>query len=177
MPATNSGKLAHRERDQVRAEAGQALRWSARRQKRIAYALGAHESRVSRECAGEDGRVSRFYEAVRKLVREGSTTAGHVIAGAMVVAEEEALDLPSDEIRRRLIDALAQESHSQAREDVAQHALAVALGGNGKELEAALVEYDAAVRHETGHHVEVLVYARALMVVRGWREGPGRVRS
>ena len=66
-------------------------------------------------------------------------------------------------------DELAQ---TQSGEDLAQHALAVALGENGPSLRGALEAYDDAVRHETAAHVDTLIYARALRVIRGWREAP-----
>lgn len=158
---------------EIKREAGEAVRWAAPRQKHVAAALGVSRQRVSQEANG-DGRVARFYECVRQLVVEGRTDAGSVIAGAMCVAEEAALSLPSDEIRRRLADALSQEALFEgSEENVAQLRLATALGTDGSDLRAALVAFDAATRREMGAAVNALVYARALMHVRGWRTAPG----
>lgn len=152
-------------------DASQALRWSAPQQKQIARALGEHPSDICRQVNGQkDGRVSRFYDCVRALVRDGHTDAGHLIAGAMLVAEEEAVrSLPEEEIRRRLLSALAQESLVEGEENAAQHRLSVALGEDSDDLRTALEHYDEVVRRENGHDINAVVYARALRCVRGWR--------
>jgi hypothetical protein len=159
---------------EVRREAGEALRWSAPRQKHIGHALGMDKADVSRECSGvQDGRASKFYELVRQVVRDGKTDAGMLIAGAMAVAEEEAVrSLTGPEIRARILDALAQETLTQAAEDIASHRLVMAISENSKDLRAALEGFDEACRKETGKHIDVLVYTRALRVVRGWRAKP-----
>ena len=155
-------------------DAGWALAHTAPLQKHLRPLLGdVDKSIVSRMVSGEKpSAVSHFYDLVRAVVRDNRADAGHLIAGAMVVAEEEACKLPSDEVRRRLMESLAQETVTQSGEDVAQHALAVALGENGPSLRGALEAYDDAVRHETAAHVDTLIYARALRVIRGWREAP-----
>ncbi len=155
---------------QVRRDAGWALGASAPMQKHLVQLTGLDKGTVSRMVSGEKASaVSRFYELVRTVVRDSRANVGHLISGAMLVAEEEACRLPSPEVRRRLLEALAQESISEGAENVAQHRLAVALGENTADLRAALEAYDVAVRHEMGPHVNALVYARALMVIRGWR--------
>lgn len=154
-----------------RRDAGQAIRWSSVLQKQVARALGEHPSDVSRQVNGQrDGRVSRFFDAVRQLVRDGHADAGHLIAGAMLVAEEEAVSsLSEEEIRRRLLSALAQESLVEGEENAAQHRLSVALGEDSDDLRAALEHHDEVVRRENGHDINAIVYSRALRVVRGWR--------
>ncbi len=166
--ATGERRVAHWSTD-----AGWALAHTAPMQKHLRPLMGLDKGTLSRMCSGEKpSAVSRFYDLVRAVVRDNRADAGHLIAGAMLVAEEEACKLPSTEIRSRLMEALAQETHTQAGEDVAQHQLAVALGENGPGLRAAIETYDDAVRHETAKHVDVLVYARALMRIRGWRVAP-----
>lgn len=164
---------ARKGRRYAREEAGFAIKYSAPRQKQVAAALGIDQSNVSRQIHGEqDGDASRFYELVRRVVLENHAAAGHLIAGAMAVAEEAALELGADVCRARLLDALAQETIAQSKEDVASYELAVALGDDSPTLRAALERHDAAIRHETGRHVDVLIYNRALRVSRGWRAKP-----
>jgi hypothetical protein len=162
---------------EIRQDAGEALRLTARQGKVRAQVYGLNKADESRQSNGHtDGVVGRFYGYVRSAVREARAGAGPLIAGAMMVAEEEALKLPAPEIRRRLLECLAQEVHAQAEGDRAQYRLVVALGENPADLREALEAYDAATRSETAAHAEALVYGRALRVARGWREGP-EVRS
>lgn len=158
-----------RESFAVRKEAGFAIKYTAPAQKHTAEVLGLTPSGMSRRVSGEiSGTIGDFYEVVRAVVRDRRTGCGHIITGAMLVAQEEATKLPEPEIRARLKDAIAQESITEGNENVAQHRLALALGGDG-DLRAALENYDAAVRHEQAAHIEALVYGRALAAKRGWR--------
>jgi len=106
---------ARTKRRYAREEAGFAIRYSAPRQKHLTAALGVTQSNVSRQIRGEqDGDVSRFYDVVRRAVLDGRADAGHLIGGALAVAEEAACTLPRAEILGRLADALSQETAFQA---------------------------------------------------------------
>lgn len=154
-------------------EAGWALRASSTSQKVLTAVLACDKSWTSRQCNGHpNGAVQRFFETVRKLVADGRTDAGHVIAGALAVAEEEACKLPTDVIRARLYHALTEETRAQAEEDRAEYRVVRALHDDPTDLRAALEAHDEAIRQESGWHITALIYNRALRVARGWRAAP-----
>lgn len=155
-------------RDASSCDATQGLRWSAPQQKHIAYALQAHPSAVCRMLQGQPSFITRTHEAVRQLVRENPTEAGQLLWAFMLTAEDEACKLPEAELRRRFLEACAQETVEQAAEDVATHHAVVAmLTGEGER--EALEAQDEALRKEGGRHVDALIYNRAYRVLRGWR--------
>jgi len=158
------------------------FRASARSQKILAIALNDSEGWISRQCHGhKSGPVARFYETVRGLVAAEKADAGHVIAGALAAAVDEALQLPVPEIKRRLFFALDRETDAQANEDRASMRLYRALAACASdraqpsdlaELDQALVAHEDATQDETAWQITALVYNRALRVVRGIRVSP-----
>lgn len=168
--------------DQLHREAGWMFKGSAPSQKTLARALGASESWISRQCSGHpNGAAARFYEVVRALVSAGKTDAGHIIAGALAAAVDEALRLPVSEIRKRLFFALERETETQAEEDRASMRLYRALAAcqsddarpaDLEELDQALLVHESATQDETAWQINALVYNRALRVLRGTRVAP-----
>jgi hypothetical protein len=158
------------------------LKASTPSQKVLAIALGLSEGRISHMVHGEeDGAVARFYRTVRLLTRAQKAEAGHVIAGALAAAVDEAVQLPEREIRKRLFHALENETEAQAAEDRASmrlyRALASCEGDDAspedlEELSLALNAHETATQHETAWQITSLVYNRALRVLRGERVAP-----
>lgn len=167
---------------QQAAEAGWALKRSARQQKVLALTLGVSQSQLSRQISGlRSSSAAAFYADVRKTVAERKTEAGHLIAGALAAAEDEACSLSRDEIRARYYEAQCLEARAQAAEDVAQHRVLMALGRTEgpdaspddlHELHEALEAHEEAVMDETAWHVVLVYYSRALRVSYGWRVRP-----
>lgn len=155
---------------EARREVGQAVRWSAPQQKHISRALGMHHSDVSRMCSGQPSYITRTHETVRQLVRDNPTDAGQLLWSFMLTAEDEACKLPLEEVRRRYIEACAQETLEQSDEDVATHHAVVAVCEGAPNEREALEAQDEALRKEGGCHVDVLIYNRAYRVARGWRQ-------
>lgn len=165
-------------------EAGWALGQCAAAQQVLAHVLSISESWVSRQVHGhESGAAQRFYQAVRDLTAAHKTDAGALIAGALAVATEEAVDLAFTEILRRLSHALAREAAAEGRENEATGRVQQLLGRlsampdgrpNGSTLDAelreAMQEHDRATREEMGWHITALIYSRALRVHMGWRK-------
>ena len=178
--ATTQGAHAFRDRRyaSTRLEAGFAIRYTGPVQKNVADVLGITQPNVSRQVhAEQDGDVAKFYEIVSRAVVHGHADAGHLIAGAMHVAEEAAVSLGLDEVARRLCVALSQETLFQATEDQAEYRVASALGclahdptdSELAELRAALEAHDDALRREMGREVDSIVWNRALRRLMSWR--------
>lgn len=169
----------------VNEEAGQALAECAAAQQVLAHVLSISESWVSRQVNGHpSGAAQRFYQAVRDLTRAHKTDAGALIAGALAVATEEALELGFREILGRLNHALHREAAAEGRENAATGRVQQLLGRLSEvpeedprrpELEAdlreAMEQHDAATREEMGWHITALIYSRALRAHMGWRAG------
>lgn len=166
MATTNSGHAANMHasivRRYARRIAGWALSGLAPRQKQIADVLGVTQSNVSRQIAGEqDGDVSRFYQVVRRAVRDKRRT-GRLIAGALSAAQDEAQGLPPAACRRALDLALDRETEAQTTEDQAQHRVLRAIrAGDVDELATAIEAHDDALCDETAAHADVLYFGRA----------------
>ena len=153
-----------------RREAGDAIKYSAPRQKQVAHVLGLDQSQISRQVSGDlASNASRFYDDVRAAVLSGKVSAGSFIHGAMLVAEEAACALPVEEVRRRYLESCAQEVIDQANEDVATHRAVIAVSAGTPDERAALEAQDEAFRKEGARHVDTLVYSRAYRVKMGWR--------
>ena len=157
----------------ARREVGWALRSTATLQKNIATALGMDPSDVSRFVRGKlPAYVERTMDDIRALVREGRTHAGTYIAAFMLTAENEAVKLGLDEVRRRWLEACAQETCLEGKENDATHrALVAVLDGTPDEREA-LEAQDEYMRLEGGSHFDVLYLGRAYRQLRGWRHAP-----
>lgn len=112
-------------------------------------------------------------ETIRSLVRDNYAEAGQLLWAFQMTAEDEACKLPVEEVRRRWLEACAQESIEQAAEDVATHRAVVAVMAGAENERAALEAQDEAYRKEGGRHVDCLIYNRAYRVLRGWRAAPG----
>ena len=158
------------------------FRASGPSQKVLAIALGQDKSWISRQAHGHpDGAVARFYRVVRDLVAVEKTEAGHVIAGALAAAVDEALELPVSEIHQRLLFAIECETASQAAEDQASMRLYRALAAcqsrevrpeGWDELDQALMAHEEATQTEVAWEITALMYNRALRVTRGIRVSP-----
>lgn len=178
----NVAKRNPRYADALNREAGWMFRASASSQKVLSIALGQDKSWISRQANGhQDGAVARFYRVVRDLVATEKTEAGHVIAGALAAAVEEALKLPVSEIRNRLFFALDRETDAQAREDRASMRLYRALAArqskaarheDWEELDQALTAHEETTQTEAAWEITSLIYNRALRVTRGIRVAP-----
>lgn len=168
--------------DQLAHEAGWMFKHSAPSQKILALALHVGDPWISRQCSGhQSGPVARFFETVRELVAARSADPGHVIAGALAAAVDEALNLTPAEIERRLFFAVERETDAQAEEDRASMRLYKALTATQRsdtlptdfeELDAALLAQDDALQDETAWQINCLIYNRALQVSRGMRVAP-----
>ena len=166
----------------ARREAGWALKQTTRRQKHLAEILAVDQSTVSRYVRGEIGSAaSEFYEFVARVARDPAGDAGDAIAGAVLTAEQAVLDLPLEELVHRFRECSSQETHTQAREDVAQHRAAFAIAcllrrdptsAELREARAALEAYDDEARPELGDQVNTLIYGRAIRRKMGWRAEP-----
>lgn len=151
--------------------AGWALAHTAPMQKHLRPLLGdLDKSTVSRMISGEKPSVvSRFFDLVRTSVLSDRATAGYLLAGAMLVAENAAAELPEDEIRARYLESCAQETIDQAGEDVATHHAVVAVSKDSSDMRACLEAQDAALCHEQARHADTLIYNRALRRHHRWR--------
>jgi hypothetical protein len=173
----------HQRRYALRLDAGWSIADTAPRQKILADVLGVTQPNVSRQKNGQqDGTVADMHEVVRRAVREKNADAGALIAGCMVVAEDEASQLPLHEIIHRLCCALAQETAFECEENLAERELLIALGvliANVEptvrqltEVRATAEQYERRACREIGRQIDAILYARALLRHFGWRYQP-----
>ena len=159
--------------DQLRRDAGKALRSTAEQGKVRARVFGlnrSHESRLSNGIV--PGVVGKFFEYIAVAVVEDKAVAGEMLARAMAVAEEAAVSLGLEEVERRWLRYVSQEQVFQSREDVATHEAFEAMLRRGSDLRRKLEAQDDALCGEGGREFEVIYLNRAYRRLRGWREGP-----